>query len=380
MSGQKRQNSYTLADIERYLQGRLLPAEMHALEKAALQDPFLADALEGYRSADLVAAKDDLADIRERLLSRDRDKDITPQIIPLRSSAKWWRIAAIFLLVSGAGSVGLYLFNNNTTRDTEIVHQPATAVKPGPTAPQLSDQQSKQEPLASNIPKPVGRAAPAVRPPANVPRQETPAAEIASKTLAQGEPITLKDSGAMLAKLEAAAPQKISHEDARKPDFSQALSGRVSGVQVNAGNSTGRETRAGGQPGASTDTSSQALEEVVVTGYKAQRKKDMGKSAQLTKPAATRDISPENGWQSFINYLSEKISAVRSRSAGGIFAGTIEVELDLDRRGKVKQVTILKTFNPALDEIIIQAIKEGPVWLSANGKPAQGKFKAAITL
>ncbi|MBT1686614.1 hypothetical protein [Dawidia soli] len=34
-------------DIERYLNGELSPAEMHALEKKALYDPFLADALEG---------------------------------------------------------------------------------------------------------------------------------------------------------------------------------------------------------------------------------------------------------------------------------------------------------------------------------------------
>lgn len=34
-------------DIERYLRGELSPAEMHALEKDALNDPFLAEALEG---------------------------------------------------------------------------------------------------------------------------------------------------------------------------------------------------------------------------------------------------------------------------------------------------------------------------------------------
>ena len=34
-------------DITRYLRGEMTPAEMHALEKQALSDPFLADALEG---------------------------------------------------------------------------------------------------------------------------------------------------------------------------------------------------------------------------------------------------------------------------------------------------------------------------------------------
>ena len=35
-------------DIERYSKGELSPAEMHELERKALSDPFLADALEGY--------------------------------------------------------------------------------------------------------------------------------------------------------------------------------------------------------------------------------------------------------------------------------------------------------------------------------------------
>ena len=35
------------SDIEKYLRGELSPAEMHALEKEALKDPFLAEALEG---------------------------------------------------------------------------------------------------------------------------------------------------------------------------------------------------------------------------------------------------------------------------------------------------------------------------------------------
>ena len=37
-------------DIEKYLRNELSPAERHALEKKALSDPFLADALEGGES------------------------------------------------------------------------------------------------------------------------------------------------------------------------------------------------------------------------------------------------------------------------------------------------------------------------------------------
>lgn len=39
---------YTAEDLMRYARGEMTPAEQHALEMAALDDPFLSDALEGY--------------------------------------------------------------------------------------------------------------------------------------------------------------------------------------------------------------------------------------------------------------------------------------------------------------------------------------------
>ena len=42
---------FTASDIEKYHKGQLSAKERHDLEKAALDDPFLADALEGYSTA-----------------------------------------------------------------------------------------------------------------------------------------------------------------------------------------------------------------------------------------------------------------------------------------------------------------------------------------
>ena len=43
--------NFTADDIEKYHKGVLSAKEMHDLEKAAMDDPFLADALEGYAVA-----------------------------------------------------------------------------------------------------------------------------------------------------------------------------------------------------------------------------------------------------------------------------------------------------------------------------------------
>jgi hypothetical protein len=55
-STNKYNTTYSAADIEKYLKGELSPREMHDLENAALEDPFLADALDGMSSPSVSVA------------------------------------------------------------------------------------------------------------------------------------------------------------------------------------------------------------------------------------------------------------------------------------------------------------------------------------
>lgn len=54
-------------DIDKYLAGKLTSAEMHALEKKALSDPFLADALEGGAQLDASDFSNDVTDLNSKL-------------------------------------------------------------------------------------------------------------------------------------------------------------------------------------------------------------------------------------------------------------------------------------------------------------------------
>src|SRR5689334_22675209 len=88
-------SGFTSGDIERYHSGKLSPEERHALEKAALDDPFLADALEGYAFTSTPAA--DLASIQSRLDEKLNQR----KLIPLFQKYKWLSVAAIFLFIAG---------------------------------------------------------------------------------------------------------------------------------------------------------------------------------------------------------------------------------------------------------------------------------------
>lgn len=57
-------------DIEKYLSGKLTPSEMYALEKQALEDPFLAEALEGTEHINPSVFSEDIAELNAKLLKR----------------------------------------------------------------------------------------------------------------------------------------------------------------------------------------------------------------------------------------------------------------------------------------------------------------------
>ncbi len=109
MTGNSKNSKYGIADIEKYLDGELSAAEMHELEKASLEDPFLGDALDGMETDRLErgipAFGNDLIDLKKRLEER-----INPPGAQAPPSPRmyWWRIAAAIILLAGTGLISYY--------------------------------------------------------------------------------------------------------------------------------------------------------------------------------------------------------------------------------------------------------------------------------
>src|ERR1051326_6522142 len=105
MSENNNRKDFTAADIEKYHKGLLSAKERHALEKAALDDPFLSDALEGYTTAG-VYVSDDMKDLNERLADRiDQKSKVIAVPIEGRQRLALWKVAAIIILIAGAGLI-----------------------------------------------------------------------------------------------------------------------------------------------------------------------------------------------------------------------------------------------------------------------------------
>lgn len=101
----KNNNQYTAADIQRYLNGQMSAEEMHAMETAALDDPFLSDAIEGYETA-LKSETQEAISFQLQQLNRELQAKVKKpaRVVPLYQST-WWKIsaaAAVLLIVTVA--------------------------------------------------------------------------------------------------------------------------------------------------------------------------------------------------------------------------------------------------------------------------------------
>lgn len=96
--------NYSFEDIQRYLQGSMSASEMHDIEKAALQDPFLADAIEGFNETDINIAKQHLNEIHAGLFAEKETKVVT-----FNKRTQWLNIAALVIVLAGVGLVISFL-------------------------------------------------------------------------------------------------------------------------------------------------------------------------------------------------------------------------------------------------------------------------------
>ena len=412
--------NYSAADIQRYLQGSMSAKEMHEMERAALQDPFLADAIEGFNEASFEQSNKHLNEITALLQANKEDAKVV--VMPTKSF-QWWRVAAMVILIAGAGTSGWYIFSLNSNADhkniaqvnvakeqkADTIVEPATVDTSTLIAGTITVKTKKDNTgLANN----------------NLGKEKIVASSKASNRLAaapvlhntdkNAEPVIKKDEDTetqpVIAFAPAASDQKplantalrfsqdsaVSHHD----NFTvNEFKGRVTdnnkqplaNAVISAGNHQATLTDADGYftlkgPDsllnvtvssigfASTHTAlkinaynniavlpdNQSLSEVVVTGY-ATKKKTKNKSVDADS------AFPAGGWQSFQDYVYKKLhKKLDSTNNGGTVNGDVEVEFLVHDDGTPYNFNVTKSLGQAPDSQAIDLIKNGPRWISAR--------------
>jgi hypothetical protein len=116
MEEEKNNSHFTSEYIRKYLDGQLDGPEMQALEKAALEDPFLADAIEGYQESlnHPVSFESQLESLQKNLTDRVQKKDRKTGIIGMFSK---WKIAASILFIVGTTFFTIKFLTNKDNKE-----------------------------------------------------------------------------------------------------------------------------------------------------------------------------------------------------------------------------------------------------------------------
>lgn len=123
-------NQYNAVDIQRYLDGKMSAAEMHAFEKASLDDPFLADAIEGMESVRSSHGQSTIDTHLTALHGELQERRRGGAVVPM-GGFNWRKLVAAAVILVVLGTVAYTtLFNNHGESNKENL-----AVNADKTAP-----------------------------------------------------------------------------------------------------------------------------------------------------------------------------------------------------------------------------------------------------
>ncbi|HTQ65589.1 MAG TPA: carboxypeptidase-like regulatory domain-containing protein [Puia sp.] len=406
---EKNIKKYDSPDIEKYLQGKLSPDEMHAIEKSALEDPFLADAIDGIQQS-LQKQKDgsfdqDIKELNQRLKERVAAKRKT---IPL-----WTRAAAAVLILAIGASIAYYFIQKNITNESPIALKRKQNVNPSvdssiTPAPIPSSAKTDTIILESeNARKADNRINP----------------DLAKANQKKSDHIKLeKDTPIPSAGLAAREEQIVSKNEAPKASpviadkekMNDKKSSDYSSAQGNSNSFEGKVTDQNNRPIASAsvelkdknittitdhngnfklnikDPDSVMDAKVSSAGYEAasislnnngsnaivlkrQNKSSLQEvvSAYRGKYKAinqtNQDAEPVKGWDEYNQYL-EKNKKTPQDSLG--LKGVVVISFTVKKNGKPSDFSVEQSLGKDYDAEAIRLIKEGASWKLLKGKKA----------
>lgn len=415
-------STYSHTDIQRYLQKKMSPQEMHEFERALMDDPFLADALEGYRESDATVASQHLQQI-EGLLQNDKE---SAKVVALPAKkTSWWKVAAAVLLIGSVGVLTYSLFSKDHSLQSGLAKQgvqknkeniAAAALKQdstlaaNPPVARLDD--SKDEllrkaqsyaPSVSDNTQPAAAsgttvvqadkvdetkdaaksAAPAYYDTGAHKAPQPTAEEADTKTLRQ----MAKSENEFKGKVVDVSGEPVAFATVRAKDKQVATDAEGKFTLKAPDSMIKVEVASLGYANASTEIKAstlnnitlrqndQSLSEVVVTGMRRKRGKEVAAAASK----ASLQAEPQGGWQNFNQYLNNKVDSLRvlennsnsgnnSTSNSNSNSQDVVLEFSIDNDGNPQNIKPQNKVDKETAEKAKQILLNGPKWTNNSNK------------
>ena len=351
-------NEFTAQDIERYHSGKMSSLEMHELEKAAMEDPFLADALEGY------AYTTSPAEDNKYLQNQIHSKLEAGRIVEIKRPAKnqFLRIAALFILLAGCGWA-VYQFGFNTTsNDIAATKKPNLSTTPPAAAdsnvsePDLqfstaNTDSNKQTTTIQND----GRGT------VSISTQNRHTGKLNSKSVSKEKAETgnLAQDEANLADQQSAVPSSLKKEAGYvNPIDNDSIYEYTASAPQTV--SPGKENVIVMQRNKTAP-----IPEVVLSNKK--------RDSTYRKPHITfEEAEPATGAVYYNDYVANNLQMPEKELQKNI-SGEVKLSFDVDDAGQAVNIKVEKSLCTECDKEAIRILKQGPKWVKKK-KDKKGKL------
>jgi hypothetical protein len=314
--------------IQRYLGGSLDKKLMHELEKRALEDPFLADALEGYSYNS--GSDHGLSILQRQLHERISHQQENKKVFDL----SWQRLsiaaaAAVMFITAGV----LFWMNSQLPASKLAGNVKHVEVNITPV-----DSLTKDRAIVNDIDK---------KPPVANGGKLQPLHE--TENYNKGQIVKNKQPGAI----------------GDNADLNAGLSEKAASVALD-----NQEVKSSPKQGANADqtkASKLARHDSVIRAFNSDQ-------STLSEVVVTRSNSidkayPADGWEAYNRYLQENISRTASMLKQ---KGKVLLALKIDEKGALTDIKVIKGLSQAADSLAIKFIKNGPAWKgSPDGKTSE---------
>ncbi len=365
MSSPNHNIEYSAADLQRYHAGGMSDAEMHRLEKAALADPFLQDALDGY------ALQKPDAEVL----------NLYPQILEKAQPAKvvgifqnWWKLAAAVLVVGGCVSYFL-LADNESKQDGAITVAQQTEnpveIRQADTVQSLINDADSAVNTTPLLPvKPTGD----VKLQGGVVSQTNEAAVLdVAEAKAQPAPKEALNKFLIEGRVKDAAGAPVANAEVATADF------QVLGVTDSSGvfNLKSKDSDAvvvisqNGYNSAAKSVSTVRKEEIVLnriamndkaaSGIPSNNARSNQAIADQFKKVKVISAIPIGGWAAFNTYLKKNTPQI-FEAEDKLQQGTVDLSFSIGAGGTPVNILVKNSNCPKCESAAITLLQNGPKW------------------
>ena len=382
-------------DIERYLRGEMTAQEMHALEKEALDDPFLSDALEGAQNTNTDHFLFDLSALQSSVANRAGKH--RPKMISLWN----WSIgiAAALLLVAVSG---IYLIGKLSDERAKIAELSESI------DPSAFGEVNSYDTIEIVMPL-IRPALASVERPARIERVR---AETTRRQIAQREvEANLTDPTTIQIGNEAEEAEGVSRTSAPALSFSpRVIKGTVTssedgsvlpGVNVIVkGTNTGTVTDAEGKYEITLSQPDQKLEFtfIGVKSVEAETRNKTNVNVTLTpdyeslsevvvagkaviedKDKTFNLAQPQGGKDAYEKYIQQKL-VYPEQALKNEVEGRVTIQFTVDDKGNLSNFKVINSLGFGCDDEAIRLVREGPAWSPSkkNDKAVTEEVKVGV--